>query len=221
MSGFRSTAACHVDQNSSAHVARSFAMIWELLLFKWSQLKFMNQNIFPCVEKQTQSVRTHFTVLSCFKNPRLRVIIFHSSPEKCYNLETICISKLRYTYSKDQMIKKMTLYTSKCVLCVTSCFVNKTENSLVQDRQDFLCLHRFDHWKNILKSFLFPYRLSIFPERFHFCIAFKSQSEQLFFMLETFGDKITLRFQSNSKEYQSNKININIVIMFFEFVMEG
>ena len=37
-SSVRSTAVGHVGQNSSAHVARSVAAIWKLLLFKWSQL---------------------------------------------------------------------------------------------------------------------------------------------------------------------------------------
>ena len=40
--GVQSTAAGHVGQNSSAHVARSFAAIWPLILFKWSQLYSKN-----------------------------------------------------------------------------------------------------------------------------------------------------------------------------------
>ena len=51
-SSVQTTAAGHVGQNSSAHVARSVAAVWPLLLFKWSQfnsLQLLECDIKNCI----------------------------------------------------------------------------------------------------------------------------------------------------------------------------
>ena len=52
-SSSQSTAAGHVGENSSAHVARSVAVIWPLILFKWSQLKNQDFSASLAVDKNS------------------------------------------------------------------------------------------------------------------------------------------------------------------------